>query len=79
LLRKRVFLFSQLDSIDEKIDYDGVPNTKEEALMYPRYYAIVKNGRVIFCIPKTLSNYSSFKKNFNESSIFIKEIIDNEY
>lgn len=32
LLRKRVFLFSQLDSIDEKIDYDGVPNTKEEAL-----------------------------------------------
>lgn len=37
LLRKRVFLFSQLDSIDEKIDYDGVPNTKEEALMYPRY------------------------------------------
>ncbi|ELV6355545.1 hypothetical protein SHL12_000499 [Salmonella enterica] len=79
LLRKSVFLFSQLDSIDEKIDYDGVPNTKEEALMYPRYYAIVKNGRVIFCIPKTLSNYSSFKKNFNESSIFIKEIIGNEY
>lgn len=42
LLRKRVLLFSQLDSIDEKIDYDGVRNTKEEALMYPRYYAIVK-------------------------------------
>lgn len=55
LLRKRVFLFSQLDSIDEKIDYDGVPNTKEEALMYPRYYAIVKMGDSSFAYRKHLA------------------------
>ncbi|SUH08911.1 membrane protein [Salmonella enterica subsp. enterica] len=31
LLRKRVFLFSQLDSIDEKIDYDGVSKHKRRS------------------------------------------------